>query len=142
MQESDKLSKVRRNWTHQRMATKVLRQMGKVHQNDPEMTIHGVGDEYTKAIFSPVAAVMMVLGEVFGTFDLPVYCIETTDLSCLDLSRPDAVIKIVVGTTQLGIWQDENQKIFRTVEARLTEVFHHKTEVKILPLRNTHVVDY
>ena len=142
MQESDKLSKVRRNWTHQRMATKVLRQMDKVHQNDPEMTIHGVSDEYTKAIFSPVAAVMLVLGEVFGTFDLPFYCIETTDLGYLDLSRPDAVIKIVIGTSEPGMWQDEHRETVRTVEARLTEVFHHKTEVKILPLRNTHVVDY
>lgn len=137
------MEEAKRNWTHKRMAQKVLRQMEAVHLNDElDMQMQNVGEEYTKAIFSPVSAVMMVLCEVFGTFDLPIYCIETTDLGYLDLGRPDAVIKIVISTSHPGIWQDEHRETIRTVEARLSEVFHHKTEVKILPMQNHHVVDY
>ena len=62
-----------------------------------------VGEFYTKAIFSPVPAIMMKLYEIYGTTELPIYGIKT-NIGEVKFDTLDPVV-ITIQTSQPGTFR-------------------------------------
>ena len=69
----------------------------------PDFKYENVGEFYTKAMFSPVSAIMMKLYDIYGTTNLPIYGIKT-NIGDVKFDTLDTVV-ITIQTSQPGIFR-------------------------------------
>ena len=112
-----------------------------------------VGKYYTKAIFSPVSAIMMKLYEIYGTTELPIYGI-ITNIGTVDLSR-DETVNVTIQTSQPGIFwgshstdlngvmMPESKNYTELINQELKKLFHVEfLEVKIEEVSALQLMDF
>ena len=112
-----------------------------------------VGKYYTKAIFSPVSAIMMKLYEIYGTTELPIYGI-ITNIGTVDLSR-DETVNVTIQTSQPGIFwgshstdpngvmMPESKNYTELINQELKKLFHVEfLEVKIEQVSALQLMDF
>ena len=143
---SKKITEIRKDSKQKCIAEKLLNRFSEIKKNDDEnFKIQNVGEEYTNALFSPVSAIMLAIADVYGTFALPVTCIDT-DIASIDLSAEDTfLVSIRIVTTQPGLMRGENNEYLDILKNKLAEVFHissDKLSVRFVSTEDIHVVDF
>ena len=143
---SKKITEIRKDSKQKCVAEKLLNRFSEVKKNDDEnFKIQNVGEEYTNALFSPVSAIMLTMVDVYGTFALPVTCIDT-DIASIDLSAEDIFpVSIRIVTTQPGLMCGENNEYLDMLKNKLAGVFHisnDKLSVRFVSTEDIHVVDF
>lgn len=143
---SKKITEIRKDSKQRCVAEKLLNRFSEVKKNDDEnFKIQNVGEEYTNALFSPVSAIMLTMADVYGTFALPITCIDT-DIASIDLSAEDTFpVSIRIVTTQPGLMLGENNEYLDMLKNKLAGVFHissDKLSVRFVSTEDIHVVDF
>ena len=143
---SKKITEIRKDSKQKCIAEKLLNRFSEIKKNDDEnFKIQNVGEEYTNALFSPVSAIMLTMADVYGTFALPVTCIDT-DIASIDLSAKDTFpVSIRIVTTQPGLMCGENNEYIDMLKNKLAEVFHissDKLSVRFVSTEDIHIVDF
>lgn len=140
-----RITELRKDCKQKSIAEKLLERFSEVKKNDDEnFKIQSLGEEYTDSIFSPVSAIMLTMAEVYGTFNLPVTCIDT-DISIIDLENGSFPVDIRIMTTQPGLMDGENHKYYNALLKRLSEVFHiaeEKLMIRFVTAQDIHVIDF
>ena len=137
---------------------KEVKYFSKVRKNQVNITglmlhYNMVGKYYTKAIFSPVSAIMMKLYEIYGTTELPIYGI-ITNIGTVDLSR-DETVNVTIQTSQPGIFwgshttdlngvmMPESKNYTELINQELKKLFHVEfLEVKIEEVSALQLMDF